>query len=66
MTIKLNEQEAQNAKACILMAVKQPSVGENEMAALLMLARKFTVVENPPQGSGKPPIEAGNVEPIKE
>jgi len=47
MTIKLNEQEAQNAKACILMAVKQPSVGENEMAALLMLARKFTVEEKP-------------------
>lgn len=45
MKIELNEQEAQNAKACILMAVKQPSVGENEMAALLMLARKFTVEE---------------------
>jgi len=51
MTIELNEQEAQNAKACILMAVKRPEVGENEMAALLMLARKFNVEEEKPEKS---------------
>lgn len=45
MQIELNQQECKNIKIALLSTAKQASVGENEMASLLMLARKFNWVE---------------------
>lgn len=49
MKITLTQQECNNVKVCLLMGAKRPETNETEMSALLMLARKFNWVDNPPE-----------------
>ena len=49
MNIFLTQQDCQNVKVALLIAMKQQSVDENAMATLLQLSQKFNWTDNQPK-----------------